>query len=286
MHIILGGTGHIGSALAEALIKKGEQVTIVSRDHKKKQEWEQKGADLAVADVLDVMRLQKIFNTGERLFLLNPPAAPSTDTVAKEKETLNAILTALEGSQIKKVVAESTYGAQPGNGLGDLGVLYGMELALTKMNIPASIIRGAYYMSNWAASLETARGSGTVYTFYPVDFKLPMVAPSDIGGVAARLMLEPVTQTGLHYVEGPQQYSAKDVAAAFSAALESDVKAVEIPETHWIQALEDAGFSEPAAASMAAMTHLTLKEKYEDPDPFRGTTTLTTYISELVKSAK
>lgn len=286
MHIILGGTGHIGSSLAEALIKKGELVTIVSRDPKKKQEWEQKGADVAIADVLDVKGLQKIFNTGERLFLLNPPAAPSTDTVAKEKETLNAILTALDGSQIKKVVAESTYGAQPGDGIGDLSVLYEMEQALAEMSIPASIIRGAYYMSNWATSLETARETGTVYTFYPVDFKLPMVSPRDIGGVAARLMLEPVTQTGLHYVEGPQQYSAKDVADAFSAALGRDVKAVEIPEANWIQALKDAGFSEPAAKSMAAMTHVTLKEKYEDPDPFRSTTTLTTYIRELVESAK
>ncbi|MEV4883457.1 NmrA family NAD(P)-binding protein [Chitinophaga ginsengisegetis] len=286
MHIILGGTGHIGSALAEALIEKGELVTIISRDPKKKQEWEQKGADVAIADVLDVKHLQKIFNTGERLFLLNPPAAPSTDTVAQEKETLNAILTALEGSRIKKVVAESTYGAQPGNGLGDLGVLYEMEQALANMNIPTTIIRGAYYMSNWAASLETAREAGTVYTFYPVDFKLPMVSPGDIGGVAARLMLEPVTQTGLHNVEGPQQYSARDVADAFSAALGKDVKAVEIPESHWIQALEDAGFSAPAAKSMAAMTHATLKGKYTPPGPVRGTTTLTAYIGELVASAK
>ncbi|WP_436484320.1 NmrA family NAD(P)-binding protein [Chitinophaga sp. ARDCPP14] len=285
MHIVLGGTGHIGSALAETLIKKGEPVTIISRDPKKKQQWEQKGAEVAIADALDVKRLQKIFNTGEKLFLLNPPADPSTDTVAQEKETLNAILTALGESQIKKVVAESTYGAQPGDGLGDLGVLYNMEQQLAEMNVPASIIRGAYYMSNWATSLATARESGIVYTFYPVDFKLPMVCPGDIGSVAARLMLEPVTQTGLHYVEGPQQYSATDVAEAFSAALGKDVKAVEIPETNWMQALKDAGFSEPAAKSMAAMTHVTLREKYEDPNPVRGTTTLKAYIADLVESA-
>jgi uncharacterized protein YbjT (DUF2867 family) len=282
MHIILGGTGHIGSALAETLIKKGESVTIVSRDPKKKQEWEQKGATVAIADVLDVNALREVFDLGIKLFLLNPPAPPSTDTVVEEQKTLQAILTALEGSAIKKVVAESTYGAQPGDGLGDLGVLYEMEQTLAKMNIPSSIIRGAYYMSNWDMSLKTAQEEGKVYTFYPVDFKLPMVAPRDIGNIAAQLMLEPISQTGLHYVEGPETYSAKDVAAAFSTALNRVVEPVEISEDHWMSALRDVGFSELAAKSMAAMTHLTLEGPEEPEHPIRGATSLEEYIKQLV----
>lgn len=283
MHIILGGTGHIGSALAEALIKKGESVTIVSRDPKKKDYWEQKGATVAIADVLDVNGLRKVFDLGIKLFLLNPSAAPSTDTVAEEQKTSKAILTALEGSAIKKVVAESTYGAQPGDGLGDLGVLYEMEQALAKMNVPVSIIRGAYYMSNWDMSLKTAQEEGKVYTFYPVDFKLPMVSPRDIGKIAAQLMLEPINQTGLHYVEGPETYSAKDVAAAFSIALDRVVEAAEIQQDHWLPALKEAGFSEPAAKSMAAMTRLTLEGPQQPEHPVRGATTLNEYIKELVK---
>lgn len=286
MHIILGGTGHIGTALATALLSKNEQVTIISRNPKKKQAWEQKGATVAIADVLDVNNLRKIFDTGERLFLLNPPAGPSTDTVTEEKKTVNAILTALKGSQIKKVVAESTYGAQPGEGLGDLGVLYDMEQSLAGINIPVTVIRGAYYMSNWAMSLETAQQAGKVYSFYPGDYKLPMVSPADIGRFAAELMLEPITQTGLHYVEGPEKYSPNDVAAAFAAALRKEVKAVEIPEAQWEQTLKDAGFSEPAAKSMAAMTRVTLQQKFEQPQhTVKGTTTLNNYIRELVDTA-
>ncbi|MBB5436496.1 uncharacterized protein YbjT (DUF2867 family) [Pedobacter sp. AK017] len=120
MHIILGGTGNIGSALAGTLLDLGEAVTVVSHDEKKRAEWEEKGAKFARVDVLNVEGLREVFNTGERLFMLNPPAAPSSNTVEEEQKTLNAILAALEGSGIQKVVAESTYGAQPGNGLGDL----------------------------------------------------------------------------------------------------------------------------------------------------------------------
>jgi hypothetical protein len=44
-------------------------------------------------------------------------------------------------------------------------------------------------MSNWDASLQTAREEGKVHSMYPPDFKLPMVAPHDLGPVRRRLML-------------------------------------------------------------------------------------------------
>ena len=47
-----------------------------------------------------------------------------------------------------------------------------------------------------------------MHSLYPADFKLPMVAPADIAHVAARLLTEPLAQTGRHYVEGPAHYAA------------------------------------------------------------------------------
>jgi hypothetical protein len=44
------------------------------------------------------------------LFMLNPPADPSTDTQAHERQTVANMLRALQGSGIKKVVAQSTRG--------------------------------------------------------------------------------------------------------------------------------------------------------------------------------
>lgn len=282
MHIILGGTGHVGSSVATTLLEKGEKVTVITHDEKKVAEWEKRGAKTAVLDVLDSDKLREVFRTGTRLFLLNPPALPSTDTVAEEQKTLSSILEALEESGIEKVVAESTYGAQPGEEVGDLGVLFEMEERLKKMNWSATIIRAAYYMSNWDASLETAQKEGIIHTLYPADFKLPMVAPKDIGENAAELMRESVEKTGTYYVEGLETYSSDDVATAFSKALKKPVKAVETPKDKWLSALHQIGFSEKAAHSMAAMTEVTLEQKYEKPEsPIRGKTTLNEYIEDL-----
>ena len=284
MHIILGGTGHVGSVVARTLLNRKQPVTIIARDPNKAAVWRARGATVAIADVHDTEALRRVFQTGTRLFLLNPPAAPSTNTVAGERKSLASILNALDESGIRKVVAESTYGAQPGEGVGDLGVLYEMEQALAHKKQSVSIIRAAYYMSNWDTALASARQAGVVPTLYPVDLPLPMVSPDDIGQLAARLLMEPLDKTGLYYIEGPAAYSSAEVAAAFANALNRPVRAMETPPDQWVAVLQGMGFSPEAASSMAAMTAITKQQNYERPGaPIRGQTTLGAYIGQLVK---
>lgn len=284
MHIILGGTGHVGSAVARTLLDQNQPVTIISRDPQKIDIWQGRGATVAIADVHDTDALRAVFQTGTQLFLLNPPATPSTDMAAQERRSLTSILNALDGTAIKKVVAESTYGAQPGERIGDLGVLYEMEQKLARKSLSISIIRAAYYMNNWDMALSTARQEGVVHTLYPVNLHLPMVSPDDIGPLAARLMMEPLNKTGRYYLEGPTPYSSAEVAAAFGDALNKSVKAVETPPEQWVAMLTGRGFSVKGAESMAAMTEITLKQDYELPDsPLRGRTTLQAYINQLVR---
>ncbi|MDH6169929.1 uncharacterized protein YbjT (DUF2867 family) [Variovorax boronicumulans] len=286
MHIILGATGHVGSALAQALLARNEPVTVVTREARKAEALKTKGAHVAEVDVFDVAELHRVMAGGHRLFALNPPALPSIDTVAQERKSLAAIVAALEGCKLEKIVCESTYGAQPGDGIGDLGVLYDMEQALRETDAgPVSAIRAAYYMSNWDASLKTAREDGQLHSMYPPDFKLPMVAPHDLGEFAARLMLGAAEASGPHYVEGPERYSPGDVARAFAEALGQPVEVVVTPPEQWEQAFQSLGFSEAAAKSYAAMTRATLKNKDEPEKPQRGATSLNDYISALVRKS-
>jgi len=283
MHIILGATGHIGSALSRLLLDRGEPVTVVTRSEDKRAEWEKHGAQVAVVDVSDVSALQRVFARGKRALLLNPPAPPSTDTVLEEQKTVRAILAALRGAELERIVAESTYGAQPGAAIGDLGVLYELEQGLRAQAIPTAIIRGAYYMSNWDMSLDAARSDGRLDTLLPADLVLPMVATADIARVAARLLTTPVAQTGLYFAEGPVRYSPSDVAAAFARALGRKVQVATTPQDGWVPMLEQVGFSPAAARSMAGMTRTVVEQGPELPDnPVRGDTTLDAYISDLV----
>ncbi|MGY4395487.1 uncharacterized protein YbjT (DUF2867 family) [Sphingomonas sp. UYAg733] len=286
MFIIMGGTGHVGSVAARDLLALGQNVTIVTHDPAKAAEIEKRGATAAVVDVLDVKALRAVLKQGRRLFMLNPPAAPTTDTDVEERKTVAAMIEALDGSGLEAIVAESTYGAQPGERKGDLNTLHAMEAGLAEQPIPHAIIRAAYYMSNWDMALATARNEGVVNSMFPVEFALPTVAPRDLGAAAAELLRNPEPSGTIRYVEGPRRYSAGDVARAFSASLDREVVVTVAPRNHWAAQFKKLGFSDAAADSYARMTGITLDGDYDSPDaPQRGTTTLESYVDALVKEA-
>ncbi|MET0427604.1 MAG: NmrA family NAD(P)-binding protein [Microvirga sp.] len=283
MYVILGATGHIGSAVAQALLESDEAVTVITRDAGKAEQWRAKGAEAALVDLNDPPRLREALRQGRRAFLLNPPARPSTDTDAEEARSIRNILEALDGSGLEKVVVQSTYSARPGEHCGDLTSLHGLEQAVNAQAIPATIVRAAYLMSNWDNLLKPAQG-GTLPTMYPADREIPMVAPADVGRVAARLLREPVDATGLRAVEGPERYTPVDVAAAFADALRRKVEVAVIPRSGWEEAFRAQGFSPEAAYSFARMTAVSIDEGFEEPDdPERGTVSLAKYVGDLVR---
>ena len=284
MHVILGGTGKVGSAVARALLRRSEAVTVVTRDAGHAADLEALGAQVAVLDIRDTAGLRAVFRSGRRAFLLNPTADPSGDTDAEERETVDTIVGALAESGLEKVVAASTYGARPGERCGDLTVLHGLEERLRAQPIPAAINRGAYYMSNWAGMLEPVRQGGTLPSFFPADLTLPMVAPADVGEAAARRLVSSADDVGLTYIEGPARHTPRDVADAFAHAIGKPVEVAVIPRDAWTETFLQFGFSKEAAASYTCMTAAVVDGEVTGPDDAeRGTTSLRDYIGTLTK---
>ncbi|MET0336380.1 MAG: NAD(P)H-binding protein [Caulobacter sp.] len=281
MFIVLGASGHVGAAVAKTLIAAGEPVTAVLHNSHTAPEWEMRGAATAVVDVLDTDSLRGVLRTGTRVFLLNPPADPATDTDVGERMTALSIARAVDGSGLEKAVAASTMGAQPGVRCGDLNTLYEFEQALVAADVPVVINRGAYYFSNWDLQLDEAR-TGRLTTMLPADLTMPMVAPVDLGEAAAKRLMEPSVRPGTHNVEGPNRYSPRDVAKAFARSLGRDVELVVLPRSDWVDAYKAQGFSQAAAESYAKMTAVTVDDGFDPPQQSdRGSTTLDAYLGEL-----
>jgi uncharacterized protein YbjT (DUF2867 family) len=110
MYIVVAGTGHVGSAVTKTLLDEGEAVTVITRNPERAGPWRQRGAEVAIADVHDVISMYELFRRGMRAFLLNPPADITHDMDREERRTVRCPLEALEGSELEKVVAESTMG--------------------------------------------------------------------------------------------------------------------------------------------------------------------------------
>lgn len=282
MYVIMGGTGHVGSAVAETLLNRGKAVIVVTRDAENGERAASLGAEIVVADVNDVESLRASFQRGRRAFLLNPPADVTTDTDVVERETAAKIVAALEGSGLEKVVAESTTAAQPGERLGDSNTLWKLEEGLRGQPIPAAINRAAYYMSNWDQQLDVIRKTGKLQTNFPADFKIPMIAPKDLGVIAADRLTSSTDDADIRFVEGPERYSSTDVAQAFSKALARDVEVVVTPRDQWVATYLKLGFSQSAAVSYSRMTGLALDQGFHFDNPIHGKTTLESHVEALV----
>lgn len=287
MYIIMGGTGHVGSATAEALLARGEDVTILTRNAERAGRWQDFGAKVLEADIEDIESLRAAFRRGQRALILNLPAEVHTDTATVERTRVARILSALDGSGLEKVVAISTGGAQPGERLGDLNVLWELEEGLRRQAIPAAIHRGAYYMSNWDGMLEPVRATGKLPSMFDPKLAIPMVAPRDLGEIAAERLLSPLADAEVRYIEGPRRYTPDDVAQAFAKALRREVTVAVTPRAEWRSAFRRLGFSEAAADSYARMTEVSVDSGFDMPEgALRGTTSLDAYIQDVVDVAR
>lgn len=289
MHVVMGATGHLGVACVEALVAQNRPVLALIRSPDKAASLEGRGIQTAIVDVRDPDSLRAAFRHGRRAFLLNPPAAPSTDTDAEETATVRTILAALEGSGLEKVVAASTMGAVAGEGLspgtGDSSVLHGFEKGLAAQPIPAAINRAAYYYSNFDLQLDEVSDTGKLRSMLSIDFAMPMVDPIDLGKAAARRLISGLDDVGVISIEGPERYTIVDVARAFSNALGRTVEPVEIPRDGWIAAYRAQGFSTPAAEAYSRMTAAALDGPMTPrSETEKGEVKLQDYIARLVPS--
>lgn len=283
MHVVMGATGNVGGAVADTLLARGEAVTVLTRRPEHASAWRDKGARIVQADAEDVASLRAAFRMGKRAFLLNPPADPTGDTDSTERRTIANILAALDGSGLEKVVAASTYGAQPGEGIGDLSTLWELEDGLRRQSIPAAINRGAYYMTNWTGLADVVRQSGKLPSMFPADMPIPMVAPHDLGEAAADRLVSPLSDVGVVYVEGPELYTPSDVADAFAAALGRKIGLDVTERDRWEETFRSLGFSDAAARSFTRMTATIVDSDFDrQATPRRGKVTLSEFVSSVL----
>lgn len=160
MIVVSAATGHIGSHLVKELVSKKQDVAGITSNPRNASRIEATGAKAAVVNIYDTPKLKELLRKADRFYMLNPPGDISKDPSDEERKSVEALVSAAKDSGLEKIVAESTYGAQPGEKLGDLDVLYEMEQKLAQAKIPHEIIRGAYYFSNWDMSLESAKAEG------------------------------------------------------------------------------------------------------------------------------
>ena len=277
MIAVLGATGKIGRATISRLRQQRVPVRAVVRESAKATDLGS-GVDIAVADLADTRAVRAAIDGAETVQVICPTNPRATNASGEMVRTIESICAALEHTEPDYVVAISDYGAEVPQGTGITMLFRFLEERLRRVRADVTFVRSAEHMQNWARQVPAALKTGTLATLHhPVTKQFPTVSASDVGLVAADLLLEPATR--VVYVEGPRRYSAQDVAEAIG------VQVTELPQAEWVPTLTRGGISQSYAELVAELfvAHNAGRIDVEDgvTDVRRGTTELRDVLREI-----
>ena len=285
MFTVTGITGKVGGQVARDLLAKGLKVRAVVRTPAKGEEWAALGCEIAVANIDDAAALTEAFRGAEGVFLMTPPNYDPEIGFPDTHQNAAAIREAIEKGQPKKVVFLSTVGAQATelNLLNNSGIT---EAMLRTVSVPVAFLRAAWFMENAAWDIESAK-TGVVHSFLqPLDHRIPMVATEDIALTAAGLLSETWKGVRVVELEGPERYSANDVAAALADVLGNPVRNEIVPRASWEELFRSQGMKNPILRirMVDGFNEGWIDFESAQEGTKKGTTTLASALRSLVSS--
>ena len=286
MFVISGATGNTGSMAAQTLLDQGLPVRVIVRSEDKGAPWKAKGAEVAVADIMDTDAITKAVDGASGAYFMLPPDLTNDDFLGDSMRRAESIVKAASAARLPHAVILSSVGAQHGDRVGPISTIAHMEKLFVAASIPLSAVRPGYFLENLHDVMPSVLHEGIYPSMIlPLDHKIDMVATRDIGlAVADALVNPPAEAHRVIELKGAEQYSAEDIAAALSKALARDIAAVAVPQSAWVDTLKEAGLSQQSAETMAEM-HENINNgriEFMDPNAKKAKVTLASFVEQLV----
>jgi uncharacterized protein YbjT (DUF2867 family) len=186
MYVITGATGNTGRVAAEKLLASGAKVRVIGRDAKRLERFSQNGAEAVVADITDVVALEKAFSGARAVYAVMQPNISAADVRAYQERVTDSLAAAIRNNGIAYAVALSSTGADKTYGTGPVLGVHGLEKKLESIDgLNARSLRCGYFMENLLPQIGIIQSLGFMAGPVRADVPLPMIATSDIGEAAA-----------------------------------------------------------------------------------------------------
>lgn len=216
--LVIGATGTIGSLITQGLAQAGAEVKALVRQAGKREFAA--GVTEVVGDLTDVASMRVALSSVRTLFLLN---AVTPDEVTQALITLNLA----HEAGIERIVYLSVIHADKFTNVPHFTGKHTVERMIESLDIPATILRPAYFMQNDLMVQQTIQN----YAVYPMPIGaagVSMIDARDIADVAvAELLRRDKAYSALDRVTlelvGPQALTGASVAKTWSAALGREI---------------------------------------------------------------
>ena len=138
-HLVIGGTGTVGSQVVRELLARGEQVRVLTRKAEKTKQLQ--GVETRIGDLLDPATLKSAFPGNDGVFILNPVSTTETH------EGLMAVNGAMAAG-VKRIVYMSVHHADAAPHIPHFASKIPVETAVKDSGIPYTILRPNNFFQN------------------------------------------------------------------------------------------------------------------------------------------
>ncbi len=216
--LVTGATGTVGSLIIQGLVDVGAEVKALVRQPGKRAF--PAGVTEVVADLTDVPSMRAALASVRTLFLLN---AVTPDEVTQALIALNLA----KEAGIERIVYLSVIHADKYTNVPHFTGKHTVERMIERLDIPATILRPAYFMQNEAMIQKTIQEYG-VYPMPIGSAGIAMIDARDIADIAvAELLRRDRAPAALERVTlelvGPHAVTGASVAKVWSSALGREI---------------------------------------------------------------
>lgn len=245
--------GNVGHHLTRILLRAGVRPLLLTchPDHLEAELLEH--AEAVAVDTREPAQLVAATRGVDALYWVDPPS-DSGDPLADHARATTALLAALGENGIRRVVFQSSVGAEKRLGAGEIDGLAATELALDGLGIDVTHLRCGYFFSNLLFETDALR-AGRLQTVLPLDLPMGWVAPRDIAEVAATTLLNPGwSGRRVQVVHGPEDLTWAEVGRLLGEELGREIVVERIADQEMREQMLDAGMPAPMVQAMLGMS--------------------------------
>ena len=246
-------TGHIGNKLANMLLDRKSDITLIARHPEKVKDLASRGAKVIAGEHSDSTVVEQAVRGADALFWLTPSDPTSHDPLGLARRMAEAGASVIRKHPDLHVVQLSSAGAFLPKGTGPIVGLYETEEKFRAAGRNIISLRPNEFMENVFFSLPAIIEQDSVFTSIPGSVKAPFIATRDIAEFAAEFLLNPIN--GHHVVDivGPQEISWDEWARIAGQAIGKQVRVVTVPGDKLKAAMSQSGMSPEMAALLVEM---------------------------------
>jgi uncharacterized protein YbjT (DUF2867 family) len=243
--LVTGASGTIGSQIVKQLQAANANFAVMTSNADK----QFAGVPTHVGAFEDIASLVQAFTGFDTLFLLFP-------LVGNKVELAKNAVAAAKIAGVKHIVRSSGAGADATSAFA-LPKLQGtIDALITASGIPATFLRPAGFMQNFATFMNQQVRDGVFYAAHG-DAVQSIIDARDIAAVAAKVLINPAAHAGKAYtLTGGQAISHAEAALALSQAVGHSVKYQPISADEALNTMKQWGLPALVLEAMDSLNHI------------------------------